>query len=745
MRLTLLFFLFTISQLSFAQRPKVGLVLSGGGAKGFAHIGVIRELEKAGIKPDIITGTSMGSIVGALYALGYTPDQMEQIVTQTDWENIISNKLPYSKVAMAEKPYDSRYITELAVQNGKIDIPKGLIEGKELALLMDMLTIPGHGISDFKQFPIPFACVATDITTGEAVVLDNGRINEAIRASMAIPSIFTPVHYQGRLLVDGGLVRNFPVQQAIDMGAEYIIGINVGSEFYKEEELNSMIDVLTQSAFVLSTLDTRKQKKLCDFIIEPNIKQFGTGDFTRGLEIVKKGQEEGKKHATRFQQLADSLNQLGKQEPINSPIHDTIFNISEIQITGNQHLTTAVIIKKLDLQKKNPFTRQQIIDHHTVLFGTKYFEVIHFNLIKKDDGTYKISVRVKENPDVMFKTAFHYDSENGTGINFNLTARNVLFPHSRLITEFDVATQSRAQLNYLLYLGKRQNKFLMLDGKWASFELPIYNQGHKTSLWASDFYETTLQFNKTIGTKYLFGGMAGLNYINLSPQINEGNLSSIKNFRELIPFLRGQFEINSLDHRYFSSKGAKVKASINYSNALTTKIKTIDTNNVRSEIITTEHQFTVNFSYLQNFPVKKNLTIKWRNEICANFSEHQSFSSSKFVGGFNPYFVNAINFFGAHAYEFQLNNVYVGSLGLQWQYYPSFYVSGIFNYAEAQFPFEFIKGQNFDNKLDQLDRRFGAGIVLAYNSPLGPISVSAGKDFNKSSFTTNFAFGFWFK
>ena len=745
MKLASLIILFFYSITFLAQRPKVGLVLSGGGAKGFAHIGVIKELEKAGIKPDIITGTSMGSIVGALYALGYSTDEMEKIVEVVDWDNVISNKLPYDRITMPENPYDSRYITELEISKSKVWLPKGLIEGKELAMLMDMLTIPGHQIKDFKKFPIPFACVATDITNGDIVVLDSGNINEAIRASMAIPSIFTPIKYDGRLLVDGGMVRNFPVQEAINMGAEYIIGSNVGGDFIPEEELSSMIDVLSQSAFVMSTLDSREQTKLCNVVIEPPIKNYSAGDFNLGAEIINTGQNEAKKFNERFKRIADSLDALGAyQKPVPIPI-DSNFKITDFLIVGNTHLSDDKIARKLDFNKDKTYSNEDIIDHVSVLFGTKYYDDIHYNLIPNGDSSYCFKVNVKESADAKIKGAFHYDSENGTGLDINLTIRNLIFKHSRFITEIDIATQPRTNINYLKYIGKRQNQFILLDFKWYNFDLPIYENGQKTSLWRTNDLETNLQFNKTIGTNILLGGMAGFSYLNMNPEINEGSLKNIERVKETIPYVRIKFEANSTDKRYFATKGVKIYTDISYSNSLATDIFVKDTNSVEDEKTITNDQLSLTFRHRQHLEVASKLTAIWQNSLVFSLSDQSTFSTTNFVGGFNPYFINTINFAGAQAYEYQVTNCLVSKISLQWEFLSGFYLLGGFEYAETAFPLQPESNGIFDNNLGNLPRRFASQVSLAYMSALGPVSVAVGKDFQKSGFTTNFTLGFWYK
>src|SRR5574343_368035 len=202
-------------QLQAKNRPKVGLALSGGGAKGLSHIGALMVLEKAGIRVDYIVGTSMGAVIGALYSMGYSADTIAQIARTEDWDYMLAGKPGLRQISIEEKADFGRYLLEIPIVEKRLKFPRGLIDGQELSVELSRLTFPVYGIKNFTRLPIPFKCIATDITNGEIVVLDSGNLAEAVRASMAIPSIFTPVKYQNRLLVDGGIVRNFPVEHEI--------------------------------------------------------------------------------------------------------------------------------------------------------------------------------------------------------------------------------------------------------------------------------------------------------------------------------------------------------------------------------------------------------------------------------------------------------------------------------------------------------------------------------------------------
>src|SRR6478609_6952592 len=211
----------------YGQKPKVAFVLSGGGAKGFAHIGALKVLEEVGFKPSIITGTSMGSVVGGLYAIGYRSDTLEQIVKKTNWSDVVYDRVSRSSLNAMERERYDRYFVKFNFEGLKFISYSGFVKGTKIQNMLTRLCLPAANITDFKKLPIPFTCVATDIQTGQKVVLNKGSLPEAIRASMAIPSLFTSMEIEGKVLVDGGLTQNYPIIEAKDLGADYIIGIDV--------------------------------------------------------------------------------------------------------------------------------------------------------------------------------------------------------------------------------------------------------------------------------------------------------------------------------------------------------------------------------------------------------------------------------------------------------------------------------------------------------------------------------------
>ncbi len=516
------FSLLTALQLR-AQRPKVGLVLSGGGAKGVAHIGVLKALEEAGIVPDYITGTSMGALVGGLYAIGYSADQLDSIVHHIDWDAILTNQVPLNEIAIEEKDYYDRFIVELPINGIKIGLPKGMIEGQKLSELLSDLTQSVHHINDFSKFPIPYACVAADIEVGEPVLLNKGFLPRAMRASMAISSVFTPVVIDGRLLVDGGLLRNFPVEEVVAMGADIVIGVNVSGGLYTREELDNMVAVLAQSAFIIGVRDTEKQKELVDIYIEPDIEGFSSGSFSETDKIFVRGQEAGRKFLPVFKKLADSLNRLGSPRmPVKVARQDT-FIVNKVTVLGNKKLTDELIKGKLRIKEGIPMTLDQIENRVSLLYGTRYFDKVTYEVVNHGE-TDELVVHVLEAPDGKLKLMAHFSTENDIGVWLNVTYRNLLLKSSRIILDLDIAMNPYLDLNYLKYLGRKQNSALHLGASVGKHILPLYNDGDKFAEFDMGFSKMYVQWQATRYKNTTFGIRLSDNITRLKPLIADSTL-----------------------------------------------------------------------------------------------------------------------------------------------------------------------------------------------------------------------------
>ena len=473
----LLFPLWGFSQEQSAPaRPKLGLVLSGGGAKGFAHIGVLKVLEEAGLRPDMISGTSMGGIIGGLYSIGYSADTLYQIVRSQNWSRVLSDQIDLNEVLFEEKPFFKNEFLELPLQKGKVAPPSGLIEGQQIEQLLSKLALPVFNQENFSAFPIPFLCVAANVATGEPVVLDSGYLPDALRTTMAIPSVFTVVNRDSQVLVDGGLVRNFPVVELVERGAEVIIGVYTGARSSSQDKLTSFSDILYQSGFLMSIKDAEAQLPYLRLLLEPDLSALGADRFDSYEAIIAAGEQEARKFISVLKHLADSLNALGPVPPKSTLQYlDSIF-IDLIEINGNQFLEGAEILGRSGLEPGAWHTAEDLDYAVRHLYGTNLFRKVNYWL-KEEYGQTRLVLRCKEKLPAVLKTSILYDSYGDGGFLFSLTARNKLLPASRAMFIGQVAENYLFRLNYLKYLGKNQLYSLFSQVSMAKALLPNVEQG----------------------------------------------------------------------------------------------------------------------------------------------------------------------------------------------------------------------------------------------------------------------------
>ena len=345
-----LLFLFFPIFLFAQQQPKVGLVLSGGGAKGFAHIGVLKELEKAGVEISYIGGTSMGAIVGGLYAAGYSPDQIEKVIEKTDFLNLLQDHIDRSDKPFFEKEHSEKYAVSLPIKDGKIGLPLGLSKGQNVLNYLTELLAPVDNITDFSKFSIPFYCVATDIETGDEVILDKGSLPLALRASAAFPSLLNPVEIDEKLLVDGGVVNNFPVDIMKQKNVDLIIGVNVQGELLKRNELSSIASLLMQIINFQMYQKSDKQVDLLNVYLRPDIAEYSVISFDEKDKILNEGRKKAKQFSTVFDSIAKLQPKKIKRQKIKFKKNKK-FLIDRIVIKGNKNYTNNYILGKLQLKE----------------------------------------------------------------------------------------------------------------------------------------------------------------------------------------------------------------------------------------------------------------------------------------------------------------------------------------------------------------------------------------------------------
>jgi NTE family protein len=302
---------FLISYSSFSQdynEPKIGLVLSGGGAKGFAHIGALKIIDSLGVKIDYVAGTSMGAIIGSLYASGYSGEQLEELFNSQDFDLLINDKFERSAQSFFEREGAAKYAVSLPFEKFRISLPSAFSRGQNVYNLLYQLMLPVNHIDNFENLPIPFFCIATDIETGESLVMDKGNLAEAVTASGALPSLFQPVVIGDRILVDGGVTNNFPVEELRAKGMDIIIGVDVQDDLRDRESLESAIDILAQINNFRTVYAMKDKVPLTDIYIKPDIMDYSVVSFSEGQDIIANGEAAAR---AKVQELGD----LVKKQP----------------------------------------------------------------------------------------------------------------------------------------------------------------------------------------------------------------------------------------------------------------------------------------------------------------------------------------------------------------------------------------------------------------------------------------------
>lgn len=436
---------------------KVGLVLSGGGAKGLAHIGVLKEIEAAGIKIDYIGGTSMGAIIGGLYAAGYNAHQLDSIFKVVNFDKLIQDELPRSSQSFYEKADSEKFIITLPFDNFKVSLPSALSKGQNIYNLFTELTHHVQDVEDFNKLSIPFFCVATDAEQGQAIILDKGCLPEAITASGALPSLFSPVILDGKILIDGGVVNNYPVEELRKRGANFIIGVDVQDDLRGKDELKSAPEMLIQINNY-RTIEAMKDKiKLTDIYIKPDIEGFTVVDFNKGAAIIEGGFNKAEEFKNDFEKLAALQGGTYKKPRLDLKIKDSLV-IKSVGINGNTYYTRSYILGKLKLKTPTVMTYEQLFDGINNLAATNNFQRINHKLELYDDGKYHLILNVIESESTTaLKLGIHYDDLYKSAALINITKKRVIFKNDIAALSLALGDNIRYDLDYYsdngFYLG----------------------------------------------------------------------------------------------------------------------------------------------------------------------------------------------------------------------------------------------------------------------------------------------------
>lgn len=454
------FFIF-LTTLSFSQIGdsllennkdiSVGLVLSGGGAKGLAHIGVLKAIEQAGVKIDYIAGTSTGAIVGALYAAGYTAAQLDVMFKKVDFSTLIQDQVPRRAKTFNEKDESIKYALTLPFDGLEISFPTGLSNGQNIYNLFSKLTSHVNHLTDFSKLPIPFLCVATNAENGEMVLLENGYLPRAVSASGALPTLFNPVVINDMILIDGGIVNNYPIKELKAKGVDVIIGVDVQDGIKKKKDLTSALDLVLQVNNYTSVKQMQTKIKDTDVYIKPNIEEFSVVSFDDANRIVQAGFEAANQVTQKLERIAQQQTPRAALKPVPHSKEDLY--IKQVVIEGNQQYTAAYILGKLKLKTPATVSYSSFVEGVNNLSATGNFDDIDYRFVKDQSNHYTVFFKVIESKSKMvLRLGAHYDPLFDTGVLLNVTRKQFLTNND--IASLDVIVGDNLRYNFNYYIDK---------------------------------------------------------------------------------------------------------------------------------------------------------------------------------------------------------------------------------------------------------------------------------------------------
>ena len=716
-----LFCCFSLTGYIWAQdnkaRPKIGLTLSGGGAKGLAHIGILKAIDSAGLKIDYITGTSMGAIVGALYATGYSGNDIEKLRRDIDFDVLFSNNVALKTLSMEEKDQYSRFAIELPFINNKVRLTTGLITGQELNLKFSELFFHVYNIHDFKDFNIPFKCMATDLETGDLVVMDTGNITTALRATMAIPSVFSAVTRDNKKLVDGGLVRNFPVKNVKEMGADIVIGSNVTNGLAKIDKIKNPVDVLLQLAFFREAADFKEELPLTDIYIHIPLEDYNTGSFGSNKEIIQVGLETGRKYYPVFKKLADSINAIAAATAKNQKIiPDKSVYITEYAVNGLKKTTVPFFIHLTNFFDHKSYTSAKINKSIRKAYGSRYYQNITYTLEPVAKDTAKIIFTVDENPRTYLKAGLYYTRFRGINVNANLTIRDFIIPNSRSMVSVSIGESIQLEAEHLQYLGRNKGVAFITGFKLDNLKINTYQNFKLDGAYNQNFSQAYLNFQNSGSNKVAAGIGTAFEYIRYSPSIRsvteaKGRFTDFKSYV--------YFKYNNLNQIFFPTKGLKINTElaqvynqepnlILYQNGVPVIPSNLNFDNYT--------RLTLDASLFT--PINKRFTFLSEFQAGINFTNQKNILNNFLIGGINGSFRNQIRFAGLQEATVNSSSVTALQLGLRYNLANNIYIIGRINGLIK----DFATNKNSTSSKDGLT---GYALTFAYKTPIGPLELSA--------------------
>ena len=732
-----------------APRPKVGVVLGGGGAKGASHIGVLKYLEDMGIPVDYVAGTSMGSIIGGLYAMGYSPDELTMLISHMDWSEYIGNTIdrstmskesrnrnsttllnvPFSLKSVLDKDPNSKFINSL---------PRAYVNNSSLVNLFNDLCVGYQEEMDFNDMPIPFACVATDIVTGDEVVLRRGSVPTAMRASMAIPGVFSPVNIDDMVLVDGGLVNNFPADVLKEMGADIIIGVEVTNEKrITREDIQSLPQLLGRLVTNSTSGKRKENRELCNVHIVPDVSGFGMLSFTPDAidTLVHRGYMKAAEYHDQLLAIKQHLDEKAGHS-VGKMLHapkahnlkaDSIL-IGTIDFDNVSARDSRWLMRKGGLHVGGRYTEKDIGHAISVYRGTGCFDEITYNVKEHDSihqndqlaESYDLTIHMTPAKPSVLGLGLRYDTEEGAALLLNIGLNEKKFGGSKFSASVKLSYNPRFNATYTFSRSSLANFSLAYDYRNQHFKIAdnelkkdynLHFKQQKLSGYISQFH--LLNISTAVGVSYYH---TTFDIVHTEDPASDSLISAIFSTNDIIaPFVN--FEYDNLDHAYFAKRGLYARVGGHYYFLPKTKERFGDV--------------SAAFQYYLT-PANGKFTIIPQAYGRFVFGYPNYFNLMNFCGGeiAGRHFEEQMPFIGISHMEQLFYDASIFRCDLRYNFFGKHYLTATYNLLCQWMLHESASG---------------VGLRYSYNSLLGPISLTAHwSDYYHSGFGLYFSFGYTF-
>lgn len=743
------------------HHKKLGLVLSGGGAKGMAHLGVLKVLDSLHLKVNYIGGTSMGSIVSALYACGYSASEIESRIKNMNWSELFNDEIPLDRVSIEEKMDHQRFLLDVAIVKGKAKLPSGFIRGPNLYNEFVKLTFPKIQNYYFDSLPVPLRINAVDLEKGENIVFDRGYLPGIMRASMSIPSVFYPVEMDSGFYVDGGVIRNSLIPEIKALNPDYLIVSFTGNKLATKDELNSFAKILGHVFFITGSRDVDEHDEEADLFIQPVLSSDDAGAFKKSKAIIAAGDSAAMLKFKDIEKLAQDP-QFEKTE-MKQPVHNDEQILSEVFHIDN------LVYNKLDDEGQRFFEAFSGFKPNTEInlktlfrqiqnaYSSLRYEYVYYEMEYKGltaDGKKRIDLKfhVTEAAKTNFRLNLHYDTDLGSGFCLNLITRDFLIKRSRMVIEADLAQSPRAKINYLFFIDRKYRLQIGTMNQFEQNRFETYNDRLSDESYSSRIMKSYNYLQLKLNRNLALNAGYELEFLNLLPKVSSDSLYfKVKSYNSTDHNLLANLQFNSLNRQGLPTKGTRIQLSYRYvlNSTLTFKLlpELRAQNNNENIQLNYKDYGKWNLSLESYVPLASKLSYFINLDANAIVASVPNLFDWYSLGSIERSGSRSVPLYGYRKSEVQAMDFICSTTGFQLNIVGPFYakagVSGLIM-ANNTYKDLFAQWNETDQKRSQKTSGFGLSVIYLIPK-IGPLSFTVHKSFDRHQWFLYASLGYKFQ